>query len=127
VAIPGAIHDSTIAITNGNYKVGVTDTMGCQSISDIYVLTGWVNKLGVPQVDPSDIRIFPNPAQNVLHIVSPVSVHVFINSIDGKLMMDQVAAREMDISALADGIYIVMLYDDGGQMVKSAKLVKTSN
>ena len=126
VMIPGATHYSTPAINNGNYKVDVTDVNGCQSFSNIYILTGFVNRTAVPIIDPADIKVFPNPAQNILHIQSPVALHAIVSDIEGKQVLNQLDAKDLDISNLADGMYILMLYDETNQMVKSSKIVKTS-
>jgi len=130
VAIPGATTSSTACTGSGDYKVAVTDTNGCQSYSDVYVdttcsLSGGTTS--VPNVNKGEIKIYPNPAQTVVHIASAMQVRAIINSIDGRAIMNISAARDIDISGLADGIYMIMLYDDNGAMVKAEKLVKATN
>ena len=124
-AIPGATSSFTTAIGSGNYKVAVTDTNGCQSYSDGYVYTGGATPF-VPNVSKSDIKIYPNPAQTMVHIESAMQVRAVINGIDGRSILDIAAAKDIDISNLADGIYMIMLYDDNGSLVKVEKLVKTA-
>ena len=130
VLIPGATTYKTPATTNGNYKVEVTDGNGCQSFSDIFVLTGWTSTgggVGVPVVKKGEFRIFPNPAQTMVHIESADEVRAVISGIDGRMLIQQDAAKDIDITRLADGVYTIMLYDTNGQMVKAEKLVKTTN
>ena len=127
VAIPGATGSGTPSMGAGNYKVAVTDTNGCQSYSDIYVYTGNVNTTGVQNVSGSDIKIYPNPAQTMVHIESGVQVRVTINAIDGRSVLNIQDAKDIDISALADGVYLVMVYDTNGQLLKIDKLVKAAN
>ena len=131
VPITGATTSSTPCLGSGDYKVAVTDTNGCQSYSDVYVdtacsITGG-GSTGVANVNRSDIKIYPNPAQTVVHIESTVQVRAIINSIDGRAIMNVTAAKNLDISSLPDGIYMIMLYDDNGTMLKAEKLVKTTN
>ncbi len=132
-AIAGATTDAVPASTNGQYKVGVTDTNGCQSISDIYVLTGFVSpggtgSTGVTNVNSNgQISIYPNPAQNVVHIESGEQVRAVISAMDGKVLIEQKNATDIDISRLADGIYNIVLYNNAGDRVKVDKLVKASN
>ena len=128
VPIPGANSSSTAAIGNGNYKVGVTDTNGCQSISDIKTLSGWVTN-SVPTITANDVRVYPNPAQTMVHIESPADVHVTLSSIDGKVLKEVNTAweKEIDITSLADGFYMISIYDGNGLRIKSEKLVKRSN
>ena len=128
VAITGATTYHTNALGSGNYKVAVTDTNGCQSYSDIYVYSGGATTfVGNTHSATGSIRIYPNPAQTVVHIESAVQVHAVISSIDGRAILNITAAKDIDISNLADGIYMIMLYDDNGSLVKAEKLVKTIN
>ena len=130
IAIPGATTDYTPAISNGNYKVQVTDVNGCQSFSDIYVLAGWVGNpisLQVQSVNQAEVRIYPNPAQTMVHVVAAVPVQAVISGIDGRAIIDQKDARDIDITGLADGIYMISVYDITGHMLKVEKLVKTTN
>ncbi len=118
--------DSVIAaLSSGSYTVKVTDTFGCQSISLAYVLHSTAS---VPvNITGADVKIFPNPAQNVVHIQAPVTVRAVISSVDGRTLIDQPAATDIDISNLADGMYMIMIYDASGQMLKTGKVVKATN
>jgi hypothetical protein len=127
--IPGATSSSMHAIANGNYKVAVTDTNGCQSMSDIYILSNYTGGTGVGVKNVNldqQIRIYPNPAANTVHIESPVTVRTAISSIDGKVLISK-TSDNIDISGLADGVYIMRIYDENGTAVKTEKLVKVSN
>ena len=124
-AVAGATDSTDIPSTDGNYAVAVTDTNGCQSVSDVYVLTAVLGAGNVAAM--SEIKIYPNPAQTELHISAPYSVRVEISSIDGRQMLSREQAKDIDISGLANGIYMVMLYDGNGQLVKAEKLVKDGN
>ncbi len=126
--VPGATSSSMAAIGNGTYTVKVTDTNGCQSVSAGYIVSGWVpHNLGVNNMSTADIKIYPNPAQDMLHIESPVTVRAEICGIDGRTLIVQQSATNVDISKLANGIYTIKLYDNNGQMVKADKLVKEGN
>ena len=125
VAIPGATTYHTTALGSGSYKVAVTDTNGCQSYSDVYVYTGGATTF-VQNVNKNEIRIYPNPAQTMVHIESAAQVRAVISSIDGRAIINIAAAKDIDISKLADGVYMIMLYDDNGTMVKAEKLVKVA-
>ena len=127
VAISGATKYNLVPSTNGKYKVSVTDTNGCQSISDYYILTGWTPHVnGVRTLASGEIRVYPNPAQSMIHIESATQVRAVITSIDGRVLIEQSKAKDIDIKTLANGIYTIMLYDTDGQMVKAEKLVKAS-
>ncbi len=123
VAIPGASAFSTPSTGNGNYKVAVTDTNGCQSMSAVYVLNG-VPTTGITNVNSAEIRIFPNPANETVFIECGLPVHAVITGVDGKVLISKEHAREISIKGLADGLYIITLFDDNGQQLKVQKLVK---
>jgi len=127
--IPGATSSAATAIGNGSYKVQVTDSNGCQSFSDAYPLTNWhAIRTGTNTVVAgTDIHIYPNPAQATVHIESPVNVRAMISSLDGKVLIDEKIAVDVDISRLADGMYMILLYDDNNQVVKTEKLIKAAN
>jgi uncharacterized protein YjdB len=127
VAIPGAVANTTPATSDGNYKVAVTDTNGCQSVSSVYVLTGWKGGspgTGVTNVNTTDISIFPNPAAETIYIACEMKVRAVVSSIDGKVLITAENAKEISLKGLADGVYIVSLYDENGQQLKVQKLVK---
>jgi hypothetical protein len=120
VAIPGAVAYSYTASTNGSYRVRVTDTTDCGGYSVAYI----INDVAVPQISLADVKIFPNPATSVVHIESPVAVRAIITGVEGKILIDQANANEINISSLANGMYIIMLYDENGERLKVEKLVK---
>lgn len=125
VAIAGATSFSTADIGNGNYKVRVTDTNGCQSVSDAYVFGSTAT--GVQNVNKTYVSIYPNPAQALVHIEAAMKVRAVISSIDGRCMMDMADAKDIDISNLADGVYMIVVYDLNGEKIKTEKLVKAAN
>jgi trimeric autotransporter adhesin len=130
VAITGGTAANFTVSGNGVYHVKVIDSNGCQSVSTDYILTDYngSNNVGVQNVvTTGEIKIFPNPAQNMVHVESAVPVHAVISSIDGRTVIDQKNATDIDISMIADGIYTIKLYDANGQMLKTDKLVKMAN
>lgn len=124
IAIPGATAASTPVTGNGNYKVAVTDTNGCQAVSATYVLTGWTGTNSVTDINQTDVSIYPNPAAASVYITAQVSVTAIISSIDGKALITQPNAKEVSLSGLADGVYIITLFDANGQQLKVQKLIK---
>ncbi len=110
----------------GDYTVRVIDSNGCQSVSTGYIVTkiGSARVLGVGSVSAEDISIFPNPSQNIVHIVASQPLNAVIHAVDGRKVMEQNDATELNISQLANGVYTLMLYNKEGQMVKVEKLTK---
>ncbi len=134
--IPGATTMTCHWIGSGTYKVLVTDINGCQSFSSGLLEThtfGSVSRdagstgFDNPSINSGEIRIYPNPAQNIVHIESPGQLHATVSTIDGRTLLNMQDAREIDISGIANGIYMIKLFDENGQMVKAEKLVKNAN
>ena len=127
ILIPGATSSNTPIIGNGTYKVKVTDTHGCQSVSTGFPVSGWVPNAISTVNAGSEIKIYPNPAQDALHIDAPMAVRAVICSMDGRTLIDQQSATDINISTLANGIYTIRLYDANGNQLKVDKFVKESN
>ncbi len=117
---------SIIPENTGTYTVRVVDTNGCQSVATGYIVTRIADNriLGVNNVNTDDIQIFPNPAQNIVHVVSTTPLRAVINAIDGRKVLDVAEAKDIDISQLAEGVYMLLLFDAEGQMIKAEKLTK---
>ena len=126
-AIAGATSYRTPSTGYGNYKVQVTDTNGCQSFSDAYVFNSGGGTTGVQSVNKGDVKIYPNPAQTMVHIEAAMQVRAVITSIDGRTIMDITDAKDIDLSGVADGVYMIMIYDSNGDKIKIDKLVKATN
>jgi len=60
----------------------------------------------------------------MLYIDAPVKVRAVICSIEGKKEIDVTDAKQVNISALANGMYFVTLYDDNGTAIAVRKVVK---
>jgi hypothetical protein len=126
VAIAGATTYWISPTTDGTYQVAVTDTNGCQSFSDTYKLSG---PLGVATVSPTsdDIMVYPNPTHDVVYIRTTKALRGTLSAWDGRLIYNISDINKIDLSALADGGYLLLLYDTDGAMVKAVKLIKTPN
>lgn len=119
--ITGATTDSLIAHSNGSYTLKVTDSNGCTATTSPFALTG----LGVDNITGTQgFEIYPNPAGDVLHIVSPILATTRISSIEGKTILEQNNAREIDIHSLTPGIYFISLFDENGHRLTVRRLIK---
>ena len=123
--IPGANLPSYAPTQLGSYTVIVTDVNGCSGQSSallVYDLTG-VNNVNAGN---SAIKVYPNPASSVVNIESADKVNVTISSLDGKLVMQQNSAKTIDISRLANGVYMLQVYDPiSNILLKVERLVKS--
>ena len=113
---------------NGNYTVRVVDTDGCQSMSDVFVLTDYGTGGTYVQPHPggngNDIKIFPNPTTGVVHIESNMKLSATIASVDGRKLLERQDVKTIDIAGLPSGMYMLSLYDETGALVRIEKLVR---
>jgi Secretion system C-terminal sorting domain len=120
VDIDGANSQSYVYSTVGDFTVIVTNGYGCVATSaGTDILT-----LRVAQITPSDISIYPNPAQSILHIQSPSMVNAKLFDMGGKLVLQAERASEINLSTVPSGSYILELYDERGAKVKTQTIVK---
>jgi hypothetical protein len=120
--IPGATNADLSITQNGYYQVSGTDANGCTSTSAI----AWIQNLGIDnQIRADDIKIFPNPATTEVHIVSPVRVNVAIRNMQGQIVLSGYAVTTMNISSLANGVYMISILDKDGALLKTGRLVKS--
>lgn len=124
VPVAGGTSWSLPVSGDGSYKVAVTDTNGCQSMSIAYVLTGWTGPTAVTDIDAPGVRIYPSPASDYVNIDCNVNVRAVISSMDGKILINQPDAKRISLHNLANAVYIISLYTNDGQLLRTEKLVK---
>jgi len=124
--LPSATSFSYNVTTTGYYAVGVTDYNNCNGMSTPLQIVVSSNTTNVNAVGNTAtlIRIYPNPANSILHISSPVNVSVSLSQIDGRTVLQQNNATDLDISSLSNGMYIIRITDLDGNLLKADKLVK---
>ncbi len=110
---------STITYNFVNYCGTATDTMEVTVRPLNHCYDGVAE-----EVKTTDIGIYPNPAVSVLHIQAPMVINVTVVSPDGKVVIDQKATTDIDVSNLASGLYMIMIYDENNALVKASKFIK---
>jgi len=68
--------------------------------------------------------IYPNPASDMLYIKSEQPVHAKVYDLTGKIMLNGVSVRNMDITALPAGSYLLFLSDERGTSFASSRFIK---
>ena len=123
--ITGANARSYTMMFDGNYHVVVTNGFGCINTSDVLSIQG----LSVKQIARQDVNVevYPNPSQSIINISAPIEVNLVVRDIQGKQIVDLKNAKQVDMSAYADGIYIFTITDKDGVVVKMDKVVKRTN
>ncbi len=124
--IPGATQQTYTAITDGRYALAITSN-GCSDTSAcIQVTDSNTTFIGATVAAGDDVRIYPNPANNIVHVTAPFMVNISISSMDGKILIQQEAARTIDISRLAEGMYLLRVTGSDGRLLRVTPFIKTA-
>ncbi|PZF71977.1 T9SS type A sorting domain-containing protein [Taibaiella soli] len=122
--IPGATQYSYTATSNGAFSVTVWDANNCTRTSDAI----FINDLSANgAVAPSDqIIVYPNPTAKIVFIDAPQSsLNVYLCTMDGKLVCYWLATKEVDLTDVAAGNYVMTLLDQDNRVLKVEKLLKS--
>ncbi len=119
--IDGATNSVYTVTENDDYSVVVTTREGCTDTSNVHT----VNNLSVSDTQ-SDIfvRVYPNPAQDRVYISASVPVTATLSSMEGRVVLHQDHASGIDLSGVADGVYMLRITDAQGYLLKTEKVVK---
>jgi hypothetical protein len=119
--IAGATSSVYTATIYGDYSVIVTDGNHCEDTSDIFI---YRNTSSVKDVDMSTIKLYPNPASSIITIDAPVAVNVTLMSMDGKVVIKANEAKTIEVGSLANGMYMIMIYDEQNHLLRTDKFMK---
>ncbi len=110
----------------GSYTVVVTNGTGCTDTSAAYIVNSGTGTAVATVSTNDNIIIYPNPATSELHIEAPrgVEVSVRVLAMDGREMIANTTTTTINVGALANGIYLVQIYDTNGLLLKTAKFTK---
>jgi len=119
--IPGATNANLVVVANGYYTVAGTDAGGCTTMSAI----ASIQTLGVSNllVNGKDVNIYPNPASATVHIDAPAKLDIKICNLEGQTILTQKAASDIDVSGIANGVYMISLTDKDGNLIKVDRLI----
>ncbi|XZF12718.1 beta strand repeat-containing protein [Chitinophagaceae bacterium MMS25-I14] len=118
--INGATSQSTTATQNGSYYVVVADTNSCSNNSDTVSITN----VGVATINPeAGLRIYPNPATDVLHIDASVPVQVIIRDLTGKTVITT-ETNQVQLGGQPDGLYMISVSDKAGLTLYNGRFLK---
>lgn len=82
------------------------------------------NATGLVNVEIQTLKLFPNPAKDVLNIIAEIPISkVKIYSQDGKMVMQENNfAGVMNVSTLSKGMYVVRVYTQQG--IETVQIIK---
>jgi hypothetical protein len=115
--IIGANSQTYLPITNGNYTVTITDSLGCGQTSLPFNLTSVAFKN--LQNKSIGIVIYPNPAKDALYINTKNTYKTYIiYNVLGAIIQSGVYSNSINIAAIAKGSYLLSLQGLEGNVQK---------
>lgn len=131
--IPGANNQSLEVYPGNSYSV-LTTVNGCTERSTqilIDTIVGGIdpndecNLTNVEFEDLTDLKTFPNPVNNILHLQTNASIKQIsiYNSIGKELIKTQINQNMLDVSNLPVGLYIIKIQTENGA-IRSSKFIK---
>lgn len=117
--ITGATDTVFNAITNGTYRVQVTDSNGCVALSPSFAFT-WRNLAMDEMTIFKNMQMFPNPASGMVtiqgHVLNKGSYYLDIHDVQGKLISRQSLNLQtgefnhsLNIQGMAPGVYQISI------------------
>ena len=100
-----------VAVSNDTI---ILHDIGYNTTADDGITAGLINLTSVNEISPIDFEIYPNPCQNIISIDWPnsnSSVSYSISDLTGKLMLNGAITKNIDVSVLAAGTYILTISD----------------
>ncbi len=121
--INGANGQSFTFTQDGFYNVAVTDVNGCRGLSQTIYASNTTGIATVP--GGADIKVYPNPAHDIVNIESPRAVNVMVRDLAGRNVIVENDAKHINIEGIANGTYMLYITNTEGQLMKVEKLQKT--
>jgi hypothetical protein len=97
-----------VYLTNGWVTATVTDANGCSQEESIFIGTTSTNT-----TVPSEIAIYPNPANDLLFVDSNEPTETIISDMNGKLILKS-TAHKIDLQEISSGVYeLIAIHSKG--------------
>jgi hypothetical protein len=126
IDISGGSHLGWISleVVAGNDTIILHD-IGYNTTANEGITAGLMDLTSVNEIRLIDFEIYPNPCQNLIRFDWPnsnSSVSYSISDLTGKLILNGASAKNIDVSILSSGTYILTI--TGGQNIGRKKFTK---
>jgi len=119
-AITGATSAAYSISFDGKYEVEVANENGCTNKSELWTVQG----LSIREAAPTSFKIYPNPCADFLFVESNESVVLILSDVVGKILLRQQNDTAIDLKNLANGVYILQVRDQSGNLLATEKILK---
>lgn len=119
--VVGDIGTHNLVITVDVY-VGGTGIAAAQEVIDWYFIQIDDCASGIGEISKNGVSLYPNPAENTIHLSNVFGEIVTISNVNGQLMksisVNGNGELKVDVSELANGVYFVQVGNDTIRFVK---------
>ncbi|RYE23942.1 MAG: T9SS type A sorting domain-containing protein [Sphingobacteriales bacterium] len=110
-SLTNEIANCYLAEHNGYYKLFITNLNGCPKRS---------NQIEIGK----DAEVWPNPTAGIINIMADDAAYIHIDDVSGKTVYSSAFRTQVDIRHVADGVYMVRLYNKQKELIKAVRIVK---
>ncbi|OJW81887.1 MAG: hypothetical protein BGO69_15465 [Bacteroidetes bacterium 46-16] len=103
------------------YYLMLTDDNGCV-VYDTITIHGPVSVANTNA--PTTVKLYPNPVSSILYVDADKAVNVQIQDLTGRVIINAENAKQISMSNLANGVYIVNILDENNKLIGTRKIVK---
>lgn len=107
------------------YTVSHVVTFGCNKDSSVMILNALSTDANNLINEDHLFSIYPNPARDILHILSDSNLNYSIYNVFGMEVLKGEKSNHINIESLVDGVYLIELQDKG--KVQSIRFIKSDN
>ncbi len=102
--------------------MAVENEQGCKDTSDVYK----VNSVSIGSIATGgSILIYPNPANNMVHISGVEPAHITISTIEGRVIKTYNKTNRFSVEGLSSGAYLLKITDANNNVIHIEKLIKS--
>jgi hypothetical protein len=125
--ISGATVRNYNATQNGIYTLSLTTkTTGCADTSNAITATlaSPGSRYAAALESGNEISIYPNPSDGLFYINAEEAVNATVKDVQGRTVLEAKGASAIDLSAQPKGIYMLMISDTDGNLLKAERLIR---
>ena len=120
------VGDFLMPTSTMQFEIIVSDEEANPHLTEGAIDHFYVSELSLADMEENDqqISIIPNPFTNMVVISGMSEGNVEILDLSGRKMLSVSFQKELDLSDLESGVYLINLYDLSGNRVKTVKQIK---
>ncbi len=121
ILIENANDSFYVTSEDGVYTLIATIDNGCSDTASYQIGTN-----AILPIEKKHINVFPNPVQTNIYLSPDFKGNYRLLDMKGNLMIED-NKSSIDVSSFQNGIYLLSLYDNSGNLLQREKIVKMPN